>query len=52
MTIKRYYAFPRALALMEPHYQIVSYQGHSLRESYLYAKFQSVYFATEAERAK
>ena len=46
MTIKEYFPFPKAPALLELHYHyLVSYTEHLLRESYSSAEMPSVYSA-------
>ena len=54
MAMKRYSAFPKAPALLEPHQLIVyiSYPGHMLGESYPSAEIQSVYSAAQADWTK
>ena len=46
-------AFPKALALLEPHHQVflISYPENSLEESYLYSEMQLVSSAAPAESA-
>ncbi len=50
--MKRYSAFPKAPASLEPSDCLVSYQGHSWGgESYLSAEVQSVYSTAPADWA-
>ena len=48
--MKGYSAFPKAPALLEPHYQIISRHNQGTR-SYLYAEKQSVYSVASTDKA-
>ena len=52
MAMKGYSAFPKAPALLEPHYTIVSYPGYSLEVLYPSAEMQSVYYTAPTDWAK
>ena len=53
MAVKEYFTFTKALALLEPHHQIVLlYLGHlSGGKSYRSAEMQSVYSTAPADMA-
>ena len=52
MAMKGYFAFPKALVLLEPHHLIFCVvSGRSLGEYYPSAEKQSVYFTALADRA-